>query len=196
MKADPALVKGVRTPSTIATRRPLPYVGISGTKAARGYLSRIERSFAALESRVFDVLVIGAGSAGVAAALAAARKGASVVVLERYSFAGGKAAGAEVGTICGLYHFSASPVSRYACSGFATEFAEKLKAMSHTEPLHNTAGLHYLPYDVFDFRLLCDQYLQHPNIELAYHATACGVNSQEGTAFRPPFRKTWEGRFR
>lgn len=36
-----------------------------------------------------DVLVVGSGSAGATAALAAARQGASVALVERYGFMGG-----------------------------------------------------------------------------------------------------------
>src|SRR6478735_6550598 len=38
-----------------------------------------------------DVLVVGAGSAGIAAAIAAARRGADVWLVERYGFVGGLA---------------------------------------------------------------------------------------------------------
>src|SRR5438477_4826049 len=38
-----------------------------------------------------DVLVVGAGSAGLAAAVAAARRGADVMLVERYGFVGGLA---------------------------------------------------------------------------------------------------------
>jgi len=38
-----------------------------------------------------DVLVVGAGSAGIAAAVAAARRGADVLLVERYGFVGGLA---------------------------------------------------------------------------------------------------------
>ena len=53
-----------------------------------------------------DVVVLGGGSAGVAAAIAAARKGLRVTLIERNAYLGGKATAAEVGTVCGLYHFS------------------------------------------------------------------------------------------
>jgi len=50
-----------------------------------------------------DVVVAGGGPAGLGAAVAAARAGASVVLCERYGFLGGNLTVAKVGTICGLY---------------------------------------------------------------------------------------------
>ncbi|MFW7341035.1 FAD-dependent oxidoreductase [Pollutimonas sp. H1-120] len=50
-----------------------------------------------------DVLVVGGGAAGVAAAHTAARQGLKVLVLERYGFCGGGAVAGMSGTICGLY---------------------------------------------------------------------------------------------
>jgi hypothetical protein len=125
-----------------------------------------------------DVLVVGAGSAGIAAAVAAARKGASVVLLERHSFAGGKATGAEVGTICGLYNHSKQKESKYVCAGFAKEFAERLSRMDSSKPLSNPMGLHYLPYNPFSFKLLCDKYLKEENIEIGYHSVACNAETR------------------
>lgn len=49
-------------------------------------------------TREVDVLVVGGGLAGVTAAVAAARSGASVLLLERTSFLGGSAAGAFPGS--------------------------------------------------------------------------------------------------
>ena len=51
-----------------------------------------------------DVLVVGGGSAGVAAALAAARQGAATVLIEQASQLGGMGSQALVHTFCGLYH--------------------------------------------------------------------------------------------
>lgn len=44
-----------------------------------------------------DVLVIGGGPAGIAAAVASARNGASTVLVERYGFLGGNATASLVG---------------------------------------------------------------------------------------------------
>ncbi len=56
-----------------------------------------------------DVVVTGGGSAGIAAAVAAARSGARTVLIERYGFFGGNATAAWVGTICGLYRTGDEP---------------------------------------------------------------------------------------
>ena len=50
-----------------------------------------------------DVLVVGGGAAGVAAAFTAARAGARVLLLEKYGFCGGAAVAGLSGTVCGLY---------------------------------------------------------------------------------------------
>src|SRR4051794_23149836 len=50
-----------------------------------------------------DVLVVGGGAAGVAAATVAAEAGKSVILLERYGFCGGAAVAGMSGTICGMY---------------------------------------------------------------------------------------------
>ena len=50
----------------------------------------------------FDVVVIGGGPAGASAAIAAARTGVSVALIERYGHLGGQATGGLVIVICGL----------------------------------------------------------------------------------------------
>ena len=66
-----------------------------------------------------DVLVVGGGPAGIAAALAAAHSGADVMLMERYGFLGGAATNALVP------HFD--PVELMDISGIAREVYENLK---------------------------------------------------------------------
>jgi hypothetical protein len=75
-----------------------------------------------------DVAVIGGGSAGIAAAVAAARSGAEVLLVERNPSPGGNACSARVHTLCGLYLLRKDenkPLA-YANQGFPREVAESL----------------------------------------------------------------------
>src|SRR5918995_6871542 len=51
----------------------------------------------------FDVVVVGGGPAGIAAATAAARHGADVLLVERYGFLGGMGTAGGVTNFAGLY---------------------------------------------------------------------------------------------
>src|SRR5260221_14194411 len=71
-----------------------------------------------------DVLVVGGGAAGVAAAFTAARTGARVLLLEKYGFCGGAAVAGLSGTVRGLYaapQGAAKPPEQEGF-GFATRF--------------------------------------------------------------------------
>ncbi len=57
-----------------------------------------------------DVLVVGGGSAGTAAALAAARQGARTILLERYGYLGGLASGGQVAFLPKMGDGNSTPV--------------------------------------------------------------------------------------
>jgi hypothetical protein len=76
-----------------------------------------------------DILVAGGGSAGLAAAVAAARLGARTLLVERHGVLGGMAPAALVHSICGLYRLPKSESAPVlANDGFAAEFAARLLA--------------------------------------------------------------------
>ncbi|MBA3592096.1 FAD-dependent oxidoreductase, partial [Methylibium sp.] len=56
-----------------------------------------------------DVLVVGGGATGVAAATTAARAGLKTLLVERYGFCGGGAVAGLSGTVCGLYEAEETP---------------------------------------------------------------------------------------
>ena len=75
-----------------------------------------------------DVLVVGGGSAGVAAATISSRNGLSTVLIEKYGFCGGAAVAGLSGTICGLFLASdkAGHQPEQVVFGFAEEFRSRL----------------------------------------------------------------------
>jgi hypothetical protein len=127
-----------------------------------------------------DVLVIGGGAAGVAAAVAAGRSGAQVVLLERYGFLGGLATTAQVGTICGLYlqdttGAEATPVA----GGFPQEFASRLQRAADTKPLKVDNSLWVLPYPPPAFARVADAIVSEcGNITVVLHATVAEARVQ------------------
>lgn len=120
-----------------------------------------------------DVLVIGGGAAGIAAATAAGRAGAKTLLLERYGFLGGLASAAWVGTICGLYlRDSTGPEAVPVGGGFPHEFAARLQAASGAKPLRADSGLWVLPYHPPDFACVADAIVsESKNITVILHAT-------------------------
>src|SRR5262245_24389738 len=76
----------------------------------------------------YDVAVVGGGSAGIAAGIAAARLGARALLLERDAVLGGNASQAFVHTICGLYRPAEDGDAVLAHPGFPARFAAALRA--------------------------------------------------------------------
>ena len=83
-----------------------------------------------------DVLVVGGGAAGVAAAVTAARQGLRVTLVERYGFCGGGAVAGMSGTVCGLYEATDDSAAgpRQVVFGFAEEFCRRLTDMGGLAP--------------------------------------------------------------
>lgn len=105
--------------------------------------------------------IIGAGPAGIGAALAVARHGARAVIIERHSLIGGAATNAMVGTVCGLSRCGKdlAPGIRFDNPGCAREFGELLALRSGTSLIRNEAGLTYLPYHPNDFEHIARELL-------------------------------------
>ncbi|MBT6272878.1 MAG: FAD-dependent oxidoreductase, partial [Chromatiales bacterium] len=72
-----------------------------------------------------DVLVLGGGPAGIAAAVAAARGGARTMLAERYGFLGGMGTAAMVTNFCGL-HATINGSVQQIVRGVADDILERL----------------------------------------------------------------------
>lgn len=121
-----------------------------------------------------DVLVVGGGAAGIAAAVAAARSGASVMLADRYGFLGGTLSAVTLGSLCGFYtvdgedHFP-------AVGGFAAEFVDRLKAIDAARPPVRWLQAASVPYDPAGVRLVADDVAEACGATVALHTLLCDV---------------------
>ena len=105
----------------------------------------------------YDVVVVGGGAAGLAAAVTAARVGAHTALVERYGFLGGMATAGMVSTVCGLYRTAAAGPPEPINEGLADEVARRLAAMPGCGAPIRRGRTHVLPYTPFAFACLADE---------------------------------------
>lgn len=121
-----------------------------------------------------DILVIGGGVAGIAAAVGASNE-KNVLLIDANGYLGGNATVSEVGTICGLYHFTYEEESVFITEGFPKEFAESIRIESKSKPLKNKFGLHYLPYDTNAFKAVSKETLIKNNVKYLLNSRVVDV---------------------
>ena len=91
-----------------------------------------------------DVVVVGGGPAGIAAAVAAARAGAETLLIERSDVLGGNAGNALVHTICGLY-LADTDAPEWANPGLPREVAERLVMSAAARRPERAGRVYVLP---------------------------------------------------
>lgn len=123
----------------------------------------------------FDVVVLGGGPAGIAAALAAARNGANVLLVERYGFLGGMGTAAGVTNFCGLHSNVFGDIQRVV-HGVASDLLEHMDALGGLNKPHLVLKkTHAQAYDMSAFKCAADELLGAGGVKLLFHALAAGV---------------------
>lgn len=146
-----------------------------------------------------DVLVVGGGTSGVMAALAAAKNGAKTILVERNTFLGGAMLGGGV-IWMGFYNLF-KPYHKEAVQlvrGLADELIERLKKENGTSgfyeelacPDHESMGLH-ADREVLPNVLL--EMMEEYGVKLYLHTTVTDV-VMEGDTLRGVFIETESGR--
>lgn len=121
-----------------------------------------------------DVLVVGGGPTGVAAATAAARAGENTLLIEKYGFCGGMATAGMSGAICGLFTSGKGPHHQLV-HGFAGEFYHHLKqrhAVSDPFPFGETRLVVHEPHT---WKEIADDLLSESGVNVLFHTLATDV---------------------
>ncbi len=124
-----------------------------------------------------DVLIVGAGAAGVAAAHTAARQGLKVLVLEQYGFCGGGAVAGMSGTICGLYlaHEDSNHAPERLVYGFVDEFIRTMDERGGLTPPVRYGKTFTRVHNPHVWRESAEALLFNQNVQILYHVTVTDV---------------------
>lgn len=128
-------------------------------------------TLSSLDGKAFDVIVCGAGSAGVAAACSAARAGARTLLLERYGFGGGILTAAMIHTFDAIK--SCVDNDKEVVSGFARELLDEIAALGGSATPDNPPEALTIHPEIQ--KVAVDRLLAQAGVTTLYHAHVCGV---------------------
>jgi hypothetical protein len=115
-----------------------------------------------------QIVVCGGGVAGVAAAVSAAREGASVVLIEEQGFLGGMATAGMVSTFCGFY--TSGPKQQQIVKGFGEEVVDELRRRNAVLGPVRSGHMNVLLYDATVLKLVLDDLVAGHAVDLLFHS--------------------------
>lgn len=122
----------------------------------------------------FDLLVAGGGFAGTAAAIAAARQGARVLLIEKINCLGGAACSSLVNPFMPFWtSLPGEEKARSLCNGIFAEVLAGLREM-------NALGENGMTFDEEAFKLLLNRMALKAGVRLLFHAQIAQVQAENG----------------
>ena len=143
----------------------------------------------------FDVVVLGGGPAGIAAATAAARGGCSTLLIERYGFLGGMGTAAGVTNFCGL-HANVHGEIRQVVHGVADDLLRRMRELGGLNEPHEVFGgkTAAQAYDNAALKIAADALVLSSGAQLLFHAQAVGVLMRSASEIDALLIETRSGR--
>ena len=143
----------------------------------------------------YDVVVLGGGPAGIAAALAAGRCGRSTLLIERYGYLGGAGTAAGLSTFCGL-HSNVYGEHVRTTRGLADDILDRLAAMNALNPPHMSVQnrIQAQAYDISAYKIVADELMAEANVDVLYHALGAGIIMLSDTKIDALLIETKSGR--
>ncbi|MFB7631387.1 FAD-dependent oxidoreductase [Streptomyces sp. NPDC056149] len=125
----------------------------------------------------FDVVVVGGGSAGVAAAVGAARAGCRTRLIEKYGFLGGAATAASVSIYCGFF----DQRRRRVVDGVGGRVLRRLReAGGYQEGSFPWSGNTFVLLDVETTKAALDRETSAAGVDVRLHSTVVAARRQDG----------------
>lgn len=122
----------------------------------------------------YDVVVVGAGAGGIAAAVGASRTGAKTLLVERYGFMGGAATNAQVLAYCGF--FARGETARQMVSGVGQDLLLELKALGvDIVPIVSKSGYWIIMLDPEATKLGFDRLARGNALDVRLHTRLMGA---------------------
>ncbi|HSL86316.1 MAG TPA: FAD-dependent oxidoreductase, partial [Bacteroidales bacterium] len=158
---------------------------IPGTQDDRKYVIEPSRQVEVLAET--DVLVIGGGPAGTAAAIAASRAGVETYLVERYNHLGGLWTGGLVLPLLSTHALDTNKSRRQVIYGVGGEMAERLKGLGMSIQEINPV------IDPEAGKYVLDEMIREAGVKMLFHAWGTGV-VMDGNAIKGVFIESKSGR--
>ena len=142
-----------------------------------------------------DVLVVGGGPAGIAAAVCAARHGARTLLVERYGFLGGMGTAGGVTNFAGLYGKRDGETVQLV-HGVVDELLERIDRLGGLNaPQDGLQGrIRVRSYDIPAYKCAADQLLLDAGVQPLFHAWLAGAACDEAGRLAAAIVETKSGR--
>lgn len=127
-----------------------------------------------------QVVVLGGGPSGIAAATAAARAGADTLLIERYGFLGGMGTAAGVTSFCGFWANHHGELVRIV-GGVGAEVLARLETREALRAPHSIFGKTLAQaYDNAAYKCVADELVNGSGARILFHALGTGVVVEDG----------------
>ncbi len=141
------------------------------------YITEKERKIPVIAAP--EVLVVGAGPAGIGAAIASARMGAKTMIIEKYGFLGGNLTTAMVNPLFTFHDIN----GRQVIKGIAGELVKRMKenniSYGHvTDLTFDNASM--TPFDPEGCKVLLFEMLEEAGVEILLHSLVVDVQVENG----------------
>ncbi len=144
----------------------------------------------------YEVVVLGGGPAGIAAAAAAGRSGRSTILIERHGYLGGSGTAAGVSTFGGL-HANVHGDHRVVVHGLAGEILKRIERLDGLKPAHLSlqGKIMSQAFDISAYKIAAEQIIADAGAEMIYLAFGAGAVMRSATMIDALLVETKSGRF-